>query len=445
MAKLRGIDENDGSHVATDLAKHGKEAMPYLIRGLASSDVATRQWCARAMCDMLDEFGESAGRAIAAAGSDALLQALDREKNPRAMWLMVQAVGTIRPAAQQSLPVLIRALERGEREAKEQAVEAIGAFGAQAVTAKPALWKALESNDEWLQSETMSALDKIGQGKEDYATLSRLNVADRSEGAQLIFDHLLSEPDLAVAFVEKHPQLLAALPKDHPPLVELFSRKDKPRDKLREYLLRQKQLPEFIRIDRDRGENYGFVMTWPTRAVGCFPQRTRMIMYVGETAQIGAFATNPEEHVWFEDDLAQVAREGKWGFVDRAGKIVIAPQFEHTENFSEGFAVVWEGKKAGYIRKDGTYLKRPEFEWAYWFKHGLGSVKQHGKFGLIDTKGDWVLPPTYDGSLTPFDSGFSASMLNGREVELDKKGKVIKNSSANSAEPPVNRFRRRRR
>lgn len=56
----------------------------------------------------------------------------------------------------------------------------------------------------------------------------------------------------------------------------------------------------------------------------------------------------------FSEGLAAIYMNGKWGYIDRQGKIVIQPQFSQANNFSERLAYVCQGenndKKCGYIR-----------------------------------------------------------------------------------------------
>ena len=42
----------------------------------------------------------------------------------------------------------------------------------------------------------------------------------------------------------------------------------------------------------------------------------------------------------FREGLAQVEKDGKWGFIDKSGKVGIEPQFDDAEPFSEGLAKV---------------------------------------------------------------------------------------------------------
>lgn len=51
----------------------------------------------------------------------------------------------------------------------------------------------------------------------------------------------------------------------------------------------------------------------------------------------------------FLEDMAAVQKDGKWGFINRAGKIVIKPQFDETYGFNEGLAPAKKGNKWGFI------------------------------------------------------------------------------------------------
>jgi len=51
--------------------------------------------------------------------------------------------------------------------------------------------------------------------------------------------------------------------------------------------------------------------------------------------------------------------ETKWGFIDKAGKFVINPQFDEAMSFNDGLARVKLGRKIGYIDATGKYVWNP--------------------------------------------------------------------------------------
>src|ERR1051326_4328606 len=52
-------------------------------------------------------------------------------------------------------------------------------------------------------------------------------------------------------------------------------------------------------------------------------------------------------------DLFPIEDKGKYGFIDKTGKVVINPQFDFAQNFSEDMAVVKVGGNSGFIDKTG--------------------------------------------------------------------------------------------
>ena len=78
-----------------------------------------------------------------------------------------------------------------------------------------------------------------------------------------------------------------------------------------------------------------------------------------------------------------VCVDGKWGYIDTTGAIVIKPQFDEAKRFSEELAIVRDGGKYGYIDKRGKYIIKPQFEAAGRFSEGVASVKRlsDGKAG----------------------------------------------------------------
>ena len=50
---------------------------------------------------------------------------------------------------------------------------------------------------------------------------------------------------------------------------------------------------------------------------------------------------------------------GRWGFIDKTGKMVINPQFDEVESFSGGRARVKNETRIGYIDVTGNYVSNP--------------------------------------------------------------------------------------
>lgn len=101
----------------------------------------------------------------------------------------------------------------------------------------------------------------------------------------------------------------------------------------------------------------------------------------------------------FSGNLSAVLLNGKVGYIDRANRFLIAPQYEEIDKlygFKFGLSAVKKDGKYGYIDKGGNMIIPPTFEWADNFNDNmLASVKKEGKYGAIDIMGNLVVPYKY--------------------------------------------------
>ena len=75
--------------------------------------------------------------------------------------------------------------------------------------------------------------------------------------------------------------------------------------------------------------------------------------------------------------LFPIVKDGKWGYMDKAGKVVIEPQYDGAGDFSEGLAWVGTELLRGYIDKTGKMVIEPKFGWAGSFHSGMAAVFGH--------------------------------------------------------------------
>lgn len=99
----------------------------------------------------------------------------------------------------------------------------------------------------------------------------------------------------------------------------------------------------------------------------------------------------------FSEKLAKVRVDGKVGFIDNSGTLVVKPQFSDSGRYSEGLAPVeFSDGKWGYIDKNGSIVIKPSFDWALIFREGLALVQIGKKWGFIDKAGILRIPATFD-------------------------------------------------
>jgi hypothetical protein len=101
----------------------------------------------------------------------------------------------------------------------------------------------------------------------------------------------------------------------------------------------------------------------------------------------------------FSEGLAHVSFGRRNGFLDKAGHIVIKPQFDWVADSHEGLAYFMnEGSpqdRWGYINKTGKVVIKPQFEKAGDFSEGLAPVRIDGKWGYINRAGKVVIAPQF--------------------------------------------------
>ncbi len=137
----------------------------------------------------------------------------------------------------------------------------------------------------------------------------------------------------------------------------------------------------------------------------------------------------------FHDGLARfqtpMGQERKYGYMDKAGRVVIPPQFDDSGHFSEGLAwvsVFKEGKRLyGFIDKTGKVVIEPEFVYQPGdFVDGLARVMGHTRTGFIDHAGSFRITVEYEHSGDSFSEGLLAIIRGDppRGVYLRRDGQV---------------------
>jgi len=121
----------------------------------------------------------------------------------------------------------------------------------------------------------------------------------------------------------------------------------------------------------------------------------------------------------------------KHGYIDRSGKVVVPPQFNSANDFSDGLALVClgdcnpfrrtkaDGSKYGFVEGNGHFAVNPQYDRAESFSEGLAAVclgdcgyEDDGsrKWGFVDKQGNVVIPPQF-GAANPFVEGLAGACV----------------------------------
>ena len=99
----------------------------------------------------------------------------------------------------------------------------------------------------------------------------------------------------------------------------------------------------------------------------------------------------------FNEGLACVKKDGKYGYIDGKGEEVIPCRYDEVDDFSEGLAAVQKDGLCGFINKNGEEVVPCRYDRASSFSDdGLAWVVKGGLWGVINEKGEEVVPCIYD-------------------------------------------------
>ncbi|WP_422755236.1 WG repeat-containing protein [Micromonospora sp. WMMD708] len=140
----------------------------------------------------------------------------------------------------------------------------------------------------------------------------------------------------------------------------------------------------------------------------------------------------------FHERMAWVRRpdQAGWELIDETGGTLLGPAYARVLAFSDGLAWVSQGGDADWsaIEPDGTVVVPAGFEEVRPFRAGVAAVRRGG-WGAVDRHGRLVVPPRYHGIDTTLsdgrrldgftDEGLAVVELAGRRGVLDRTGAVL--------------------
>lgn len=126
----------------------------------------------------------------------------------------------------------------------------------------------------------------------------------------------------------------------------------------------------------------------------------------------------------FSGGLAAAKLNGKWGYIDRQGNVVIKPEFDKVLPFDQDVAAVEMSGKWGYIRRNGELMISAQFDEVGHFHNGLAQVCANQKCGFLDMKGHLAIPLQFDDA-RDFSEGLAAVCMGGQWGYVDESGAMV--------------------
>jgi len=108
----------------------------------------------------------------------------------------------------------------------------------------------------------------------------------------------------------------------------------------------------------------------------------------------------------FQDGYARFKKDGKIGFIDECGEIVIPAQFESVTSFKNQIAIVSKGFE---VITNGPY-----------------KTHKGGTYGAIDKDGNLIIPYKFDFISSFSDEKTANAKIDGKDVIINAKGEIVK-------------------
>ena len=154
-----------------------------------------------------------------------------------------------------------------------------------------------------------------------------------------------------------------------------------------------------------------------------------LLLFLLATGTHAASCEKPRKHADHEvgclhEGLATYTQKGRFGYVDKNGKLVIPIQYDSAEPFAHGRAIVSKRGSYGIINKRGKAVVPLFYDYAEGYQEGWAQVFQGRTVAFIDYNGKKKLiianrcPSAFSDGLA------QRGCYNYTRIYIDKKGDV---------------------
>ncbi|MEP7163615.1 MAG: PKD domain-containing protein [Ferruginibacter sp.] len=138
--------------------------------------------------------------------------------------------------------------------------------------------------------------------------------------------------------------------------------------------------------------------------------------------------STPPDFSWdevepFVNGYSRVLRNNKFSFVDHAGQLICAVEFDAARNFYNKRSAVKKGSKWGFINESGKVIIPFQYEIVFDFKETVTGVFANGKWFLVNMNGD-IIKPLNITVFYGFNKGFASIEKDGRPGTMNNRGEI---------------------
>lgn len=169
--------------------------------------------------------------------------------------------------------------------------------------------------------------------------------------------------------------------------------------------------------------------------------REKLWGFIDESGQIRIKPqfTDLKSNSYFNDGACPVADDnGRYGYIDLEGKLIIPYQFDYAEPFHGKhaiFGMTFKGDlKYGLINRSGLYVVSPKFYGLY-PDGNLYLVKNDNGWGWMDREGEILIEPQFEEALPFNGSEYAPVKLGDYFGFIDKNGRIVVNPQYQMVSP----------
>jgi hypothetical protein len=160
----------------------------------------------------------------------------------------------------------------------------------------------------------------------------------------------------------------------------------------------------------------------------------------------------------FQNELAIVKKDNRWGFINRSGEVLCPTIYNIIGQMHRNFIEVTKGNKQGLVDRLGKIILEPNYTDVVWYdslihyasdqkahfiydlrsgkkyehnfgklipqENGLSFFLKDNKYGLVNAQGKLILPAQFD-KVRAYRNNRAVVEINGKYGLIDEHGKIL--------------------